>query len=63
LKNKKEIKKENENKEEKVNEVLNKEEKKDKKECINILEDDENNKDKKITLESEILNNKIIILY
>ena len=56
LKNKKEIKKENENKEEKVNEVLNKEEKKDKKECINILEDDENNKDKKITLESEILN-------
>ena len=56
LKNKKEIKKENENKEEKVNEVLNKEEKKDKKEIINILEDDENNKDKKITLESEILN-------
>ena len=56
LKNKKEIKKENENKEEKVNEVLNKEEKKDKKECINILEDNENNKDKKITLESEILN-------
>ena len=55
-KNKKEIKKENENKEEKVNEVLNKEEKKDKKEIINILEDDENNKDKKITLESEILN-------
>ena len=56
LKNKKEIKKENENKEEKVNEVLNKEEKQDKKECINILEDNENNKDKKITLESEILN-------
>ena len=56
-KNKKEIKKENEEEKEKVKEVLNKEDKKDKVECINLIEEeDENIKNKKITLESEILN-------
>ena len=56
-KNKKEVKKENEEEKEKVKEVLNKEDKKDKVECINLIEEeDENIKNKKITLESEILN-------